>query len=219
MVEITPQQIADLVGTSPTILEIGCNDGTDTLKFLEAMPGACIYCFDPDPRAIARFYERVGQVDHVTLEVCAVADVDGVARFHGSSGKPPNVKPSSPHYCHLDEWDLSGSLYEPTGHLDYSKWCTFPADRQYQVRVIRLDSYWKGRSPVDFIWMDVQGAEASVILGASQTLTITKYIYLEYYDRPLYAGQVSLDTLKSMLSGFDFVGKYGDNALFRNKTR
>src|ERR1700676_4003626 len=48
--------IKGLVGKQdPTILEIGCNDGNDTMAFLRAMPQAKIFCFEPDPRAIARF--------------------------------------------------------------------------------------------------------------------------------------------------------------------
>ena len=56
---ITHEDIAALIGeTEPTILEIGCNDGTDTLKFLRVLPQASIYCFEPDPRAIEKFKNR-----------------------------------------------------------------------------------------------------------------------------------------------------------------
>src|ERR1700734_4400073 len=53
---LTHEAIAALVGKpDPVILEIGCNDGTDTLALLRVMPQASFHCFEPDARAIARF--------------------------------------------------------------------------------------------------------------------------------------------------------------------
>ncbi len=226
MSEMTAEGTRDLVGDSPTILEIGCNDGTDTNRFLKAMPGATIYCFEPDPRAIARFRETVSD-DRVTLIKAAVADFDGPATFHGSSGRPPESRRSINHYCRLDEWDLSGSLCKPTGHLNYSDWVTFPKDREYQVQVLRLDT-WLACTPqvehVDFIWCDVQGAEGLVIQGAQGVLDITDYFYTEFrrlYE--LYDGQPSLIDLRKMLLGFEFLKSCGGdkkvegNVLFKNQ--
>ena len=218
MSELTASDIHALVGTdSPTLLEIGCNDGTDTKKFLAEMPKAKIICFECDPRAIDRFY-RQGPVG-IHLVQAAVCDVDGTVKFHGSSGQPPEHRRNINHYTKLPEWDLSGSLYEPSGHLDYSPWVTFPSEKVCQVRATRLDT-WKSMRPdidkIDFMWVDVQGAEASVILGASKTLAVTRYFYTECYDRPMYAGQVSLDALRSLLVGFEFSERFSDNVLFKS---
>src|SRR5438876_436268 len=58
---LTHAEIATLLAKSnPTILEIGCNDGGDTLAFLRLMPQAKLYCFEPDPRAIRRFKTNLG---------------------------------------------------------------------------------------------------------------------------------------------------------------
>jgi len=222
MRELTPEQIRDLYLRdipSPTLLEIGCNDGTDTLRFLTAFPSARIYCFEPDPRAIARFRQNVHDSRAVLTE-CAICDQDGIATFHGSSGRPPNVTAKSPPCCHLAEWDLSGSLYRPTGHLTYSPWVTFPPERLYSVKTLTLDTWISDHpeiSSIDFIWADTQGAEASLIRGAPSALSITRYLYTEYYDRPLYENQVPLGTLRDMLPEFLLLGTYGDNALFQRK--
>jgi 2-O-methyltransferase len=57
---LTHEAIAELVKRpDPTILEIGCNNGSDTLSFLRVMPQAKIYCFEPDPRAIAHFKKHL----------------------------------------------------------------------------------------------------------------------------------------------------------------
>lgn len=206
---------------NPIILEIGCNDGIDTLEFLKAIPNARVYCFEPDPRAIKRFHKTVDD-KRVSLDEVAISNVDGQAVFYGSSGRPPERSrhPGALACCFLDEWDLSGSLCRPTGHLDFSPWTTFPKDRQYQVETLRLDT-WLNEHPeiyrIDFIWCDVQGAEALVIKGGSRLLALTEYFYTEFYDKPLYEGQLSLEKLQERLPSFEVEGIYGDNVIFKNK--
>ena len=58
--DMAPDAIRYWLGRAPdVIVEIGCNDGTDTVKFLEAFPQAKMYCFEPDPRAATAFRENV----------------------------------------------------------------------------------------------------------------------------------------------------------------
>ncbi|MHC4867498.1 MAG: FkbM family methyltransferase [Planctomycetota bacterium] len=228
MRNLTAKDMRALVGNDhPDILEIGCNDGTDTLRFLEAMPRARIFAFEPDPRALKRFHTKVSS-DRVELLAAAVSDTDGTATFYGSSGRHPHAgKPGASEACSLDEWDLSGSLLRPTGHLAYSPFTTFPEDRQYTVETIRLDTWLHLHHPeikrIDFIWCDTQGAEAAVIRGGPEVLGMARYLYAEIYDyapqfrTPLYDGQASLEELQGMLPAFDLLGIYGDNALFENR--
>jgi len=225
---IKPIEIRSLVARpDPVILDIGCNDGTDSLAFLDAMPGASIYCFEPDPRAIARFRGRVSN-PQIHLTTCALGDRVGETIFHGSSGIPPERqrRPGAPHYCLLPEWDLSGSIAKPTGHLSFSPWVTFPEDRRFTVQLTTLDRWMNGHNlpHIDFIWMDVQGYESSVIRGATESLSITRHLYMEFCTPPpLYEGQVSLEELTDLLPSFDLVGIYGRgreaNALFQCKSQ
>lgn len=223
MKEINAEQIRDLVDTdSPTILEIGCNDGTDTLRFLEAMPGAEIYCFEPDPRAIARFRETVND-DRVVLTPIALGDYTGFAKFYGSSGIPSEKSrnaPNASHYHKLAEWDLSGSLSKPTGHLQYSPWVTFPKKRTIEVGITTLDDWLLCHTDItkiDFVWMDVQGAEHKVIQGAFEGLSIIRYFYTEYSNTPMYEEQIPLTAIQKMLPNYKLLGIYGPNALLRNE--
>jgi hypothetical protein len=148
--------------------------------------------------------------------------MDGVAKFFGSSGRAPECsrRPNASHYCYLDEWDLSGSLCKPTGHLKFSPWVLFPEDRQYEVTTLRLDTWLENHpevSEIDFVWCDVQGAEAKVIRGAAEALKSIKYFYTEFYDPPLYEGQLPLEDLEELLPNFELTAIYGDNALFKNR--
>ncbi len=221
MKELTADDIQGLVGTSPLILEIGANDGTDTLKFLQAMPDATIYCFEPDPRAIARFKENVDD-SRITLIELAASNENGYGLFHGSSGRPPQ-QPNQSHYCDLPEWDLSGSLFEPTGHLARSEWVTFPKDRQCQVKTTRLDTWLESHPEIeriDFQWIDVQGAESIVIPGAQEAMKRTQYCYFEFSDIELYRGDLPLEKLRPLFPGgveaWDLLGIHGENALLEN---
>ena len=202
---------------NPVMLEIGCNDGTDTESFLTEFPGVHLHCFDPDPRPLSRFVRGpcVG-IKQCTLTIAAMSDVDGFAEFHLSGGKPPRGQ--HPKEAAQD-WDLSSSLSKPTGHLDYSPWCTF--DRKIIVPTLRLDTWYATKPDVDridFIWADVQGAEEKLIKGGKRTLLNTAWFYTEFYDSPMYAGQPNLRRIDELLPGFELVATYDRyNALFRNK--
>src|SRR5215831_6774458 len=83
-IPLTHHAIAALINKpNPTILEIGCNDGSDTLAFLRVMPQAKICCFEPDPRAIARFKNNLGSdLDKVRLVEVALSNRTGKVDFH-----------------------------------------------------------------------------------------------------------------------------------------
>ena len=168
---LTHEQIAALINKpDPTILEIGCNDGGDTLALLCAMPQAKIYCFEPDPRAIRRFKKNLGsQFNKVKLFEIAISNQTGRIIFHSSSGW------DLPDGWDLPEgWDLSGSIRRPKNHLSEYPWVKF--DKTITVSTGRLDDWCADNDikQIDFIWMDVQGAEGDVIEGASKTLQKTR---------------------------------------------
>ncbi len=84
--EIHQHIVSLLEKSDPVILDIGCNDGTDTQHFLNLCPQAQLYCFEPDPRAIARFRKKLGpSLDKVKLLEIAISDRNGVIEFHPSN--------------------------------------------------------------------------------------------------------------------------------------
>ena len=195
----------------PIILEIGCNDGGQTRDFLRLFSNATIYAFEPDPRARARFRAAV-QDPRVTLFDLAISDTNGEIDFHMSSGAPSaEVAAQLP-----DGWDLSGSIRRPTGHLESLPWCRF--DHHIKVKTLTLDTWSRneGIAAIDFIWADVQGAEADVIRGGRTALGKTRYLYTEYSDRELYQGQPNLRTLLSMLPDFEVVQRFSGDVLLQN---
>ncbi len=209
--DITAGEVYCLLGkTDPVILELGCNDSETTRGFLMAMPNAKVIAFEPDPRPLARHVCR--NDPRVTLFECAISDRDGTAPFTQSGGQ---VKGSTAPCS--EDWDYSGSLRVPTGHLDRDKQVKFPSTIIVQTR--RLD----GIPPVaalpfvDLIFADLQGSEAAMILGGQETLRKTRWLYLEYYDVEQYDRQADLKGLLSFLLDWDLTAKYADNALLKNR--
>ncbi|HEV2762895.1 MAG TPA: FkbM family methyltransferase [Pyrinomonadaceae bacterium] len=211
--EFDLRELPGLLGRDdPVILEVGCNDGSHTLRFLELFPRATVYCFEPDPRARERFGYLV-RSDRAKLFPFAVSDRDGTATFHASGGQPP------PEWrVELPKgWDGSGSLKTPTGHIETHPWCKF--DETFEVETRRLDSWREaeGVARVDFVWADVQGAEAELIGGGPETFALARFFYTECMPRPLYEGAPSLKELLRLLPNYRVLKRFTDDVLLRNE--
>ncbi len=195
----------------PVILEVGCHDGGNTIGFLNMFANPHVYCFEPDPRAIARFRERIGQRTNVHLFEVAVSDRIGQITFYQSSRKPDTQDSTS-----QGDWDRSGSIRKPKKHLTKHPWVTF--DKSLVVNTTTLDAWCaqQGIDHVDFIWMDVQGAEMDVFNGGTQTLQKTRFLYTEYNNQELYEGQANLKQLVDYLTQFKVLIRYSDDVLLKN---
>ena len=172
------------LGRQPTmVLEIGANNGNDSVRLLEAFPSAALHCFEPDPRAIALLEPRLSGT-RARLHRSAVGATDGTLTFHQSSGAPPGEEDAYP-----EGWHYSGSIRVPKHHLIEFPWCRF--DNEITVDCTTLDSWAEhnGIDHVDFVWADVQGAERDLIAGGRNTLARTRLLYTEYCNRELNEGQ------------------------------
>jgi len=207
--------LINLIGKdNPTILDIGCNDGGDSLWLAQLFKNGRVFSFEPDARARKRYMEKVTDPRAKLFDV-AISSTDGTAEFHTSSGAHPEAEERA--RCE-EGWDLSGSLRKPKQHVDAHPWCTF--GETITVRTMKLDTWAKenGVTSIDLIWADVQGAEADLVAGAQETLKSVRYIYTEYNDDELYEGQVTLKSLLAMLPGFKLLSNYGNDVLLKNRS-
>jgi FkbM family methyltransferase len=196
---------------NPIILEIGANIGQTSRWFLDVFPECQLYCFEPDPRAARQFSENVGERANVHFFNIALSDRTGTAEFFQSSGSGNQGEIATP--C---DWNQSGSLKKPTGHLELHPWVGF--ERTLEVETETLDNWAKkhGIVAVDFIWMDVQGAEIEVFRGGVGTLSRTRCLYTEYSNRELYAGQGNLSDIRRELRTFQVLVRYPGDVLLWN---
>ncbi len=212
---MTKLEIKKLLGDieNPVILEIGANDGSDSLDFCNTFKDIQLYCFEPDPRAIELFEKRFAKSEfakNIKLYQLAISDQDGEISFWMS-----NSDKNSPVG---ENWNKSGSIKQPTYHLIQHPWCKF--DRKINVKTLKLDSWIKGKDIplIHFAWIDVQGAEKNLIDGGINTINEkVMYIYTEYSKIAMYAGDSSIKAITTALPNFELVSVFENDILLKNK--
>lgn len=113
----------------------------------------------------------------------------------------------------------NGSLLR-IGNL-HKKWYSSYQTEEYQVETTTLDEYYRG-TVLDLLWIDVQGAEKLVLLGATEVLKTVRAVFIEVTQKPdFYEGSATFPEisklleqsgLKPILLGMDF--NLTGNALF-----
>lgn len=146
-----------------TVLDIGAHHGFYSLIASRAVhPGGAVHSFEPSPRERARLQRnlRLNHCGNLVLHSIALGAQTGRAQLYLVQGNQ----------------DGCNSLRQPDG---------VPATVPLEVEVMPLDEFLKqhGLQNVDFLKMDVEGAESSVLQGASGLLSSSQ--------RPVILAEVS----------------------------
>lgn len=168
-----------------TILDIGGCEGEESIRYSRIFPLASIYVFEPLPKNQKLVLDNIKkyQPNNIELVPMAASDEDGSTQFFVSSGHPdPNAE---------YDWDFgnkSSSLLAPQENKNPS-WLQF--NEKIEVQTITLDTFLTDNriDQIDFVHMDVQGAELKVLSGAKGFVNNIKAIWLEVADVELYKGQ------------------------------
>lgn len=184
------------------VLELGACDGYHTELLAGHLAGRDFryYAFEPVPELSAQVAARAPE--GVQVIRAAIGATDGEADLWRSSGR---------------DYYGSSSLHEPG--LVYEQLPGVRFDRM-TVTVRRLDTFARAArlDHVDFIWADIQGAEAGLIEGGRETLKNTHWLYTEADGNGLYAGDVNEAQITDLLPSFQNMGRVADSVLFRNRT-
>jgi FkbM family methyltransferase len=191
-------------------VEIGMHFGIDTVEFRRMHPQARIVSFEPDPRNIQKIKE-LGRNKICELYELALSNTNEPMDFYLSSGRCKGLG----QLLDSNDWSCSSSLKKPTGHLSLHRWITFPSS--VKVHCCKLDDFEPLKhTKIDFMWVDVQGAEDLVFSCAQQTLRNTRYVYTEYCNQQLYEGQLNLQGVLKLFPGFKVLIDYGGDVLLEN---
>lgn len=180
-----PQIVASARHTV-VILEIGAGRGEDTIRMVEWLRTRKreyhFFAYEAEANNIATIKAKVGE--RATVVFAAVGDKDGETPFISSGS-----------------WPLSGSVKRPKEHLKSYPW--IPWQEPVTIPMVRLDSVFiqNRLTKVDFLWLDVQGAEDLVISGAQEALKRTRFLYTEFYSTEEYEGQIGLAEIHKRLPG------------------
>lgn len=185
---IGKQSLLKLLNSNPTIIEIGTHIGTDTHEFAHLFPDARIIGFEPHTELFCLASQYVSEFKNVSLVPAALGDESGFAVFHQSSG----------------ESDGSGSLLKAADWTTMYPKIYFRESDQIIVPVSTLDNYLEKTSisDIDLIWIDVQGAELKVFLGAVRALEKTRFVYCEVAGNPEYEEAATYSQIKAFLSDY-----------------
>jgi FkbM family methyltransferase len=193
-------------------VEIGMHFGIDTVDFRQMHPTARIVSFEPDPRNI-QMIKTLGRDKICELYELALSDTNEEMEFYLSSGSCKGMLNDT--LLTQNDWSCSSSLKKPTGHLSAHPWVTFPSS--VKVNCCKLDDFEPLKNTkIDFMWVDVQGAEDVVFSCAQETLKNTHYVYTEYSSQQLYEKQLNLQGVLSLFPTFEVVHDFGGDVLLKN---
>jgi FkbM family methyltransferase len=193
-----------------TIFDIGSCDGLDSVKYARMFPASKIYAFEPLSKNVELIYSNITTYAISTIKVVPVAlsDKKGQEKFYVSSGNPEELKSS--------DWDYgnkSSSLLPPDRTTEVLEWLKF--DQVEMVDTITLNEYCSSEkiNEIDFIHMDVQGAELMVLTGAKSFISSIKMIWMEVENISLYKNQPLKSDVESFMkkNGFTKIKDTADH--------
>lgn len=184
---ILKKQISQYLPLNPIIVESGAHIGRDTLRMSKLWPTAQLYAFEPVLYLYEQLTERIKNSPNVTCYNLALSDHTGTETFYVSSGASSAVS----------------SFYEPHEYIKERPNVFF---NKTEVPTITLDAWAQnqGITQVDFMWLDMQGAELKVLKASPNILKTAKAMVIEaslterFKDTPLY------DELSSWIASVGF---------------
>lgn len=148
------------------MLDVGAAVGMTTSWMLESAPEGQVLAFEPFDGNVPHFERVHGDDARVELVRAAVSDTVGTERF----GVRAVIEATTECWAQYAGGSSLGR---------------FKSDGALEVRTVTLDSVLAGR-PATFLKIDVQGAEAQVIRGASKALgqQAIDMLFVEYNHLP-----------------------------------
>ena len=189
----------------PVIFDVGACEGEDTIRYSRMFPGARLLAFEPLPANQEILRENLARYS-VAAEVipCAVSNRKGTAEFHVSDGRPPELFSG-------ENWNYgnkSSSLLPPALGTPMHGWITFPDRITVQCDTLVDVCASHDIDSIDFMHMDVQGAEGLVLEGASAVMPRIRVIWMEVPNQELYSGQKLRGEIESILRNHGFAVAY-----------
>ncbi len=207
------QFFKELLPENAHIVECGAHYGEDTIRFLHTLPKCRITAFECDPRNYKIIHKHLKDELRCTLYPCALGKENKTTIFYQAFKE----EPLQDKYQWIGQEDhLRYNLGNSgSSSLKKSKRKDLAGSKEIFVCLKTLDSFNLGT--IDLLWIDVQGAEKDVLLGAKKTLNNVRYIWLEC-DEMTYEDAMTENETKQFLKelGFKFLKKDKKDLLFIN---
>jgi FkbM family methyltransferase len=188
------EDVSRLLPPSPVILDLGSHHLEEAQALIPLLSGRSQWHgFEANPQCCSLMrstvLHRLAELADVTLNEVAISQGTGSAtlfRSEKTDGQP---------------WTASSSIRPPKNALPCYPWMTF--DNGIPVATISLDEYCQSKkiAGIDFLKMDIQGAEIDAVRGGLQTFSRTSYVLTEVCECEEYEGQVGLSALVAEMPG------------------
>jgi FkbM family methyltransferase len=196
------------------ILQVGASYGQEMSEFRQRGVAFGVF-IEPLPEPFAHLAALCRQIPNYVAVQTLCTDVAGQSnRFHVASNG-----------------GMSSSILKPANHLTVNDYVSFPTTIDAVsstvddvMQLLAKSGHGHILPNLDILYMDCQGAEFKIILGAQSTLRTIKYIYMEVMRADLYEGQVPfltyctyLDAIGFTLNNMYFGPLHAGDALFIRK--
>jgi FkbM family methyltransferase len=190
------------VPKDPVVLEAGAHDGGDTVQLVQNLRPRKLYAFEPVPELFKRLEEKLHPFREVECFPLALAHRRGQMTMYVSNGSVRTRKHS------IIAADASSSLLKPTGHLN--AYPTIQYKKQIKVPVTTIDDFARQHDikRIDFMWLDMQGAELMALQGSERLLDRVSSVYLEVSTVELYADAPTYHEVKEWMVSRGFTPRY-----------
>ncbi len=171
--------LGKIIRPGSNIIDIGANIGFYSLLFtnLTGIKGN-VHCFEPDLTNFNHLKKAVKKSTNVIINNKAISDREGLLTFYTS------------HRLNVDHRTYPVEKYKST----------------YQVDSISIDKYIDSKYKVDFIKMDIQGAEFPAFKGMEATLRNNQdiIVFMEIMPSGLKSFGISANVVTNYISSLGF---------------
>lgn len=177
--------VARFLPTNPNILEAGAHKGEDTVLLAKHWERGFVFAFEPVPKFFSNIEQNVKKhkVSNVKAFPIGLFSSSGDHTFYYSL-----------------QCDAASSFLPDNGVVAYN-------DITMTLPCKNLDEWAVENSVdhIDFMWLDMEGAEYYMLSSAPKILKTTKVILTEINFREFRKGSTQYDILKNYLESQGFV--------------
>ncbi len=170
---------------NPIILEAGGHYGEDTVIMAKKWPHGTILSFEPNPYAFKQLRNVTKEFPNIRIYPLGLFSKTGAYTF--------NVNTIT---------DGSSSLFDDN-HMPEVTWYN---DTQIRVHCVNLDE-WASRHKIkriDYMWLDMEGAEFEVLAAAPKILGTVRAISTEVNFREFRKNMAQFEQIRTLLESQGF---------------
>ena len=191
--------IQQFLPENPIVVEAGAHIGSDTVVMSKIWKKGTIYAFEPSPAVYKKLNKKCRKRKNIKTFQLALGKKQGFVKFYPSQAAAQDE--SSPH-------DAQGSLLPPS-KKEWA-WPSIGFGRPISVQQTTLDAWAKkqGITKIDFLWLDMQGSELSMLKACPEILQTVQVIQTEVSRRPFYEGSAIASEMQAWLESQGFTMIY-----------